>query len=89
MESVPGCPGQELTQWKHSDWSLARTRTRRRQPGQKGAYFWLMHGGIFCLLLCFVFVASRMEMLFPFNLHPQAQWILLPFSKHMVHTSKT
>lgn len=26
---------------------------------------------------------------FPFNLHPQAQWILLQLSKHMVHTSKT
>lgn len=31
MELVPGCPGQELTQWKHSGWFLTRTETARTE----------------------------------------------------------
>lgn len=47
-------------------------------------------GGICCSLLpWFVLPASRVEMLFPFNLHPPAPWISVPFPKHMAHPSGT
>lgn len=47
-------------------------------------------GGICCSLLpWFVLPASRVEMLFPFNLHPPASWMSVPFPKHMAHPSGT
>jgi len=49
---------------------VPRTHTNALETARTERSLFLADTWIFCLLLCFVFAASRMEMLFPFNLQP-------------------